>query len=301
MCPTAKVGLVRFQVAPKKGELVTDLRPEDIVVKEDGVPQKIAVFEGGRFYPRKVPVEISLLFDCSGSMATAGLIDSHVFGPNLLDEYEHVRIAIYGFSDDLTRLTTPTRDPETLQTAAAGVLMVPHGNTPLFRTIGAVAREAGGAPGNAIRMVVIFSDGEAYPADDTGFWGKAVRDVQELGVALYPVTLEGGPTESLPLSALPQSPVMAAPVARTGLDAATSRSLFAELGKLTGGRAFKDTVSADVLPSILRTLGRQIRFEYVVGYYYSPGSGSGKRRRVTVTWSGAGRGEIMGGSRLVVY
>jgi len=50
-----------FQVAPKKGEFVTDLRPEEIVVKEDGAPQKIAVFEGGRFYPRTVPVEISLL------------------------------------------------------------------------------------------------------------------------------------------------------------------------------------------------------------------------------------------------
>jgi len=68
--------------------------------KRTGRRRKIAVFEGGRFYPRTVPVEISLLFDCSGSMAMAGLINPHVFGPNLLDEFENVRIAIYGFSDD---------------------------------------------------------------------------------------------------------------------------------------------------------------------------------------------------------
>ena len=297
----SNLALVRFQVAPKKGELVTGLRPEDIVVKEDGVPRKIAVFEGGRFYPRTVPVEISLLFDCSGSMATAGLIHPHVFGPNLLDEYENVRIAIYGFSDAFTRFTTPTRDPDTLRTAAAGVLTVPHGNTPLFQTIGAVVREAAGTPGNAIRWVVVFSDGEAYPESDTALWGHAVRDAQELGVALYPVTLEGGPTESLQSSAIPHSPLIAGPVARTGLDAAASRGLFAELGGLTGGQAFQDAASSEVLPSILRSLGRQIRMEYVVGYYYPPGSGSGKRRRITVTWSGPGRGDIAGGTRLIVY
>jgi len=295
------LALVRFQVAPRKGELVADLRPEDIVVKEDGAPQKIAVFEGGRFYPRTMPVEISLLFDCSGSMAMAGLIDPHVFGPNLLDEHENVRLAIYGFSDSLSRFTTPTRDPETLRKATAGVLTVTHGNTPLFRTIAAVTREAAGTPGNAIRMVVVFSDGEAYPAADTGLWGKAVRDAQELGVALYPVTLESESMESLPSSALPQTSTIVGANDHVALDKAASRDRFAQLGKLTGGQAFEGTVSAEVLPNILRSLGRQIRMEYVVGYYYPAGSGSGKRRQVTVTWSGPARGDIVGGTRTVVY
>jgi VWFA-related protein len=291
------LALVRFQVAPKKGEFVTDLRPEEIVVKEDGAPQKIAVFEGGRFYPRTVPVEISLLFDCSDSMAMAGLINPHVFGPNLLDEYENVRIAIYGFSNNLKRLTTPTRDPETLRTAAVGVLTVPNGNTPLFRTIGAVTREAAGTPGDAIRMVVIFSDGEANPRADSDSSDKTVGDAQELGVALYPVTLEGVPMESAQMSGLPQSPK---PIYLTAQDA-VSRARFAGLGKSTGGQGFEAAVSTEVLPEILRSIGHQIRFEYVVGYYYPAGSGSGKRRRVTVTWSGKGRGEIMGGTRVVVY
>ena len=295
------LALLRFQVSPKKGEFVTDLRPEDIVVKEDGVAQKIAVFEGGRFYPRTVPVEITLLFDCSGSMASAGLINPHVFGPNLLDEYENVRLAIYGFSDDVTRLTTPTRDPETLRKATGGVLMLPHGDTPLFRTIGAVAREAAGTPGNAIRWMVIFSDGESYPASDTALWGKALNDAQDLGVNLYPVTLEGPRTVSSALSAQPQPLEMAAPMPRAGLDGAVSRGRFEELGKLTGGQSFHEVVSTGVLPGILRSLGRQIRFEYVVGYYHPAGGGSSKRRNVTVNWSGRSRGEILGGTRTVVY
>jgi len=296
----ANLALVRFQVAPKKGEFVTDLRPEEIVVKEDGVPQKIAVFEGGRFYPRTVPVEISLLFDCSGSMAMAGLINPHVFGPNLLDEFENVRIAIYGFSDDLKRLTTPTRDPETLRTAMAGVLGVPHGNTPLFQTISALTREVAGAPGDASRMVVVFSDGESYPLNDTDLWNKTVSDAQELGVALYPVTLQGVAAEPAPTGAPPQSSTTDGPAYHAAMRA-MSRDRFAGLGRLTGGQAFASAASTEVLPNILRSLGSQIRFEYVVGYYYPAGSGSGKRRRVTVTWSGRGRGEIMGGTRVVVY
>jgi VWFA-related protein len=294
------LALVRFQVAPKKGEFVTDLRPEEIVVKEDGAPRKIAVFEGGRFYPRTVPVEISLLFDCSGSMAMAGLINPHVFGPNLLDEYENVRIAIYGFSDDLKRLTTPTRDPETLRSAMAGVLGVPHGNTPLFQTISALTREVAGPPGDASRMVVIFSDGEAYPLNDTDLWNKTVSDAQELGVALYPVTLQGVATEPAPMGAPPQSSTTDGPAYHAAMRA-MSRDRFAGLGRLTGGQAFASAPSTEVLPEILRSLGREIRFEYIVGYYYPAGSGSGKRRRVTVTWSGKGRGEIMGGTRTVVY
>jgi VWFA-related protein len=294
------LALVRFQVAPKKGEFVTDLRPEEIVVKEDGAPQKIAVFEGGRFYPRTVPVEISLLFDCSGSMAMAGLINPHVFGPNLLDEFENVRIAIYGFSDDLKRLTTPTRDPETLRTAMAGVLAVPHGNTPLFQTISTLTREVAGVPGDASRMVVVFSDGESYPLNDADLWNKTVSDAQELGVALYPVTLQGVAAEPAPTGAPPQSSTTDGPAYHAAMKA-MSRDRFAGLGRMTGGQAFASAVSTEVLPSILRSLGSQIRFEYVVGYYYPAGSGSGKRRRVTVTWSGKGRGEIMGGTRVVVY
>jgi len=296
------LALIRFQAVPKKGEFLTDLRPEDIVVKEDGVPRKIAVFEGGRFYPRTVPVEITLLFDCSGSMAVGGLINPHVFGPSLLDEFENVRLAVYGFSDGLSRLTTPTRDPEKLQAASTGILLVPHGGTPLFRSIGAVIREAAATPTtSAIRMVVIFSDGEAYPPEDMELFEKTVHSAQELGVALYPATLEAESVRSTLVATVPVPAWFEGVVASAALNAATSRGRFAELGKLTGGQAFDDTASAEVLPRILRALGQQIRFEYVVGYYHPAGSGSGKRHQAEVTWGPAARGEILGGTRTVVY
>jgi len=78
----ANLVLVRFQVSPQKGKLISDLRAEDIEVLEDGVPQQIALFEGGSFYPRTTPLEITLLFDCSGSVQQAGTLDTRVFQAN---------------------------------------------------------------------------------------------------------------------------------------------------------------------------------------------------------------------------
>lgn len=46
-----------------------------------------------------IPVDITLLFDRSGSMGDAGAFGAEVFRKGLLDEFPNVRIAIYGFSD----------------------------------------------------------------------------------------------------------------------------------------------------------------------------------------------------------
>ncbi len=60
----ANLAVVRFQVHPKKGELIRNLVPDDIEIRADGAPQKIAVFEGLPAHPRSVPVRRSrLLFD----------------------------------------------------------------------------------------------------------------------------------------------------------------------------------------------------------------------------------------------
>ena len=87
---------------PKRGELVKPLRPEDVEIREDGVPQKTKLFKVGRSYQSGIPVEISLLFDCSGSVVSPGTLDPYVFHESILDEYENVSIAVYAFSDDRT-------------------------------------------------------------------------------------------------------------------------------------------------------------------------------------------------------
>jgi VWFA-related protein len=181
--------LVRFQVSPKKGTPIGDLRAEDIQILEDGARQKVVLFEGGRLYPRSVPLEITLLFDCSASVQNAGSLDPNVFGKSLLDEYVNTKIAIYAFTDDLTRLTTPTRDGAALMKALHGVRAIRTGGTPLFGSIADTARDSTASGESAVRILVIFSDGESTTAGDDSRDGEAIQAAQDRGIALYPVTL----------------------------------------------------------------------------------------------------------------
>jgi len=281
------LALVRFQVIPQKGQFVTDLRPEDIEIREDGIPQQIGLFEGGRFYPRTVPLEIALLFDCSGSVQFAGTLDPHVFDENLLKEYENVAISIYAFSDDLVRLTGPTRDGPALRKAMEAVLSVPAGDTPLFGDIAETARDAASIGGNATRMMVIFSDGESTRGGDSVKAAEAIQVAQELGMALCPVKLPG-----VRVNPRPQS--------EWELLKLQSIGSFMTLASATGGRAFDAVGTKDVLPTILKSLAEHVRYDYVAGFYPAS-SGGRKRHKVEVVLRSRNRGEIVGGFRALVH
>lgn len=284
------LALVRFQVIPQKGQFVTDLRPEDIEIREDGVPQRVGLFEGGRFYPRTVPLEISLLFDCSGSVQDAGTLDPHVFDESLLKEFENVAIAIYGFSEHLIRVTGPTRDGPRLMKAMEAVDAIPSGDTPLFGSIAETARDAVSLGGNATRMMVIFSDGESTRLGDVVRSAEAVQTALEFGMALCPVML----------AAPPGNQTNPDPNSEWELRKLQSIGSFMNLAHATGGQGFNAVATTDVLPSILKSLAQHVRFDYVVGFYPSS-SGGRKKHKVEVVLRSKSRGEILGGSRVLVH
>jgi VWFA-related protein len=280
------LALVRFQVIPPKGRLATGLRPEDIEIREDGVPQPIRLFEGGRFYPRTVPLEITLLFDCSGSVQEAGTLDSHVFEESLLDEYESARIAIYGFSDSLVRLAKPTRDRPALAKAMDAVGVVVTGGTPLFEYIAETVREAASSGGNATRMIVVFSDGESTKPGDAVRSEEAVRAALDLGVAIYPVLL----------------PHLGEGIqdADWALRMAESRHAYLNLAAATGGQKFEAIATRDVLPAILKAIAAEVRYDYVAGFYPAS-SGAAKRHKIEVVLRSRERGQLVGGTRNLVH
>ena len=284
------LALVRFQVIPQKGQFVTDLRAEDIEIREDGIPQQIGLFEGGRFYPRTVPLEISLLFDCSGSVQFAGTLDPHVLDENLLKEYESAGIAIYAFSDDLVRLTGPTRDGPTLAKAMDAVRLVPAGDTPLFGAIVETARDAASFRGNATRMMAIFSDGESTRRGDSTRSAEAIQVAQELGIALCPVMLAQAPDPHV------------SPNPYSGWDLGRLQSIgsFMNLASATGGQGFDAISTKDVLPTILKSLANHVRYDYTVGFYPSS-SGERKRHKIEVVLKSKKRGQIVGGIRALVH
>ena len=278
----SRLALVRFQVSPKRGEFVTDLRAEDIEIREDGMPQPVALFEGGRFYPRRLPVEIALLFDCSLSVREAGRLNPNIFERGLLDEYENASLAIYAFSDKLVRLTPVTRSAQELNAALETVGKFPAGKTPLFEYITATVREMSTGERAAPRILVVFSDGQPTRPGDELLDAEAARVAKDLGVAIYPVLLS-----------------------RPGAAAMMERQIvgvqkFMDLAKATGGEETVTLENEAVLPKVLRSVAARVRFEYVVGYY-PPAGVMRRQHEVQVVWHGKPRGEIVGGARVLVH
>jgi VWFA-related protein len=273
------LAVVGFQLRQNKTQPIYNLRAEDIEVREDGVAQKIAVFEGGANAARTVPIEISLLFDCSASVDRIAAFGARVFHQNLLDEFPNASIAIYGFSDNLVRLSRPTRDAGALKKAMDMVATVPKRDTPLFGSIADTIRDAATTGANVIRMLVIFSDGESASLGDESRADEATRAARESGTALFPVMLNKS---------------------GASMDSVDSIHDFMNLAPATGGRELQGLMGVDVLPSILKALAREIRSGYIAGFYV-PVSGEPKRHKIEVVLRAKDQGRLYGGSRILMH
>ena len=198
---------VRFNVV-KKNRFLEELGKDDIVLLEDGKPQTISFFEGGRKARRTSPIDVALVFDISGSVLNDGMLDMAIYKAGLLDGFENVRLSVYGFNSRLFRYSPLTRDTEHLAAAMqrvrdfkSGALpkptvlpltlapkrKSPQGGSWIFPAVAATARDlATIGEANSTKFILVFSDGfettDAKPED-------AANVAKELGVVVYPVAL----------------------------------------------------------------------------------------------------------------
>ena len=273
------LAVVRFQFVPRKGDPPRELHREDVELRENGIVQPVAVFAPLGSGAISVPVEISLLFDCSASVDRIGVLNPNTFRENLLDRFPNVSVAVYGFSDNLVRFATPTRDPATLNDAMAKVATIPARGTPLFGSIAAVVENAGTTGPNVVRMLVIFSDGESESPGDEMLAGEASKAAEKSGMALFPV-------------------ILSKPGASSSLESIGSVSDFGKLAADTGGHVLQGFMGDDVLPSILKALTHEIQQDYVAGYYMDT-SRKPKSRQIKIGLAPGVRGKVYGGVRTV--
>lgn len=320
------LALVRFHVV-RKNAYVDTLRPEDVVLLEDGAPRKITLFEGGRGRQRTVPIEMMLVFDISGSVTHQGLLDLLSFQHTLLDGMTNLRLSVYGFHARLLRFSGPTRDLKQLEQAFQQVLnwkagkeprpvnvpielppkrKVGRGGTWIYEAVAGAAKDAASAPGTTTRMMLVFSDGfattDSRPQDVAGL-------IQELGVPVYPVVLGHGriadKARYLRDSGIGRNGQMKEGAQRQ-LDRLEDQERelrdFASLGELTGGRSFDPPeVNPTVLRQILNAMVGQVISEYVVGFSPQPGDGAGKKHKLQVKLQSKELGKVMGGMRTLVH
>jgi VWFA-related protein len=301
--------LFPFEVAPQRGQPVNDLRPEDIEIRVDGTPQKVAFFQGGNLYPRSVPIELALLLDCTSPSLSVGTLSPRVFHERLLDEFPHMSIAIYGFNAGLSRFAALTRSPEELNRALGAPMFVHPVSTFLFDHISRVMIDAASTPGPAVRMLAVFSDGRSDVGSTSATAeenrnARAVAIAQETGITVYPVVLIAPlavqtitTPPSPPRTSTVPGPQLSAPDTTPAL-----RTLgnFTSLGAATGGKRIEVLTGGNMLPNTLKWIAEQIRHDYVAGFQPSV-SGEKKRHKIDVRMRNKNRGRIDGGTRTFLY
>jgi len=285
-----KLALVRFQVAGKKTDFVTDLSPGDIEIREDGVAQEVAFFEGGRLYTAQSHTDVYLLFDCSGSVQSAGLLDTHVFSAGLLDEFPNARLSIWGFSGTtLSRLSGPTRETANLAAAMEALHSLPPGGTPLYLSLTALVGQLRNAPGDSLPMIVVISDGI-----DTTNSSAARLAAQKAGIPIFPVNINC----QLDYDGITDLSRLVGSLQRVR----QLQADFVELAGPTGGKAlkFESKSPANLLDRILKMMAEEVRYTYSAGYYPTSGD-TNSPHKVQVVLKNSNRGKVIGGSREVTH
>lgn len=280
------VALVPFQVERSGGKLVTDLKDDDVVVMEGEEARQAKVFAVGGRQADAMPVDITLLYDRSGSMRAGTGWDPEIFRKGLLDEFPTARIAVYGFSEKLIRLTAHTRDEAVLLRALSQLNTVPPAGTPLYFAVAETIRRFD-RKRPAVRILAVFSDGLDSGSDVT--FAEAMREAQAAGVSIYPVVVA---------SAAPLPPGASRKKKGTGVGPMMARvgsaMQFRHLAD-SGGQDLSATPGMGTLPMLLREVTKKLRDSYVAAY--QPGEGE---RKVRVVLRDRSRGKVIGGTRTVV-
>jgi VWFA-related protein len=244
-----------FTVTDGKGKYVRGLKPGDLLLREDGIPQKIAGFaEGaepmariGDMPPDALGTKIFVLFDTSNWMYAGFPYASDAIADFVrrLDETDSV--AIYKFSRNLFRAVSPTGNRERALSAARN--SVAGDETALFNCLLLTLRDASKAAGR--KAIVVFSNGpdtaSIVSPDDIG----AVAEDE--GIPIYVVSTADQQ----------KNPALASALRR--------------LTERTGGRLFWAWTwkkQADAFTSIRESLASS----YTVAYYPAPNPNRGFRK-----------------------
>ena len=245
-------------VADTGRHYVTDLGQQDFTVLEDGVPQKVSVFN-----QREAPVSVSILIDCSLSMLSsmamvqgAALRLVHALRP--MDSAQIVR-----FNHRHTVVQDFTSDHALLE---AGIRSIrPEGATGLYNAVYLSLRDLTRRPVDGEvrnRAVVLLSDG----ADTTSLLSddQVLDAARRAEVTVYAVGLGIATTAGHDLT-----------------DNGRARYFLTALTGETGGQPFFPRGLAE-LEGVYDRIARELSTQYSLGYVSSNERRDGKWRKVVV-------------------
>jgi len=241
-------------VTDRRGNFITDLKPDDLEILEEGVPQEIQLFTRGDETETAPEMHIGLVFDTSGSMG---------------DDITLARSAAVRFLNTLTDVKdmtlvdfdTEVRVSKFEQASFARLVeriraRKPDGLTALYDAIGVYL--TGAADDTGRKILVMFTDGGDTRSTTT--FSKLITMLRASDATVYAIGL----LEHQPASARSEQ-----------------RQRISQIALETGGEAFFPSEMKQVEDAYARIL-KQIRAQYTVGYVSSNPRQDGRWRKVEI-------------------
>jgi Ca-activated chloride channel family protein len=234
---------VTATVRNAKGELVSDLTPEDFVVYEDGRPQKLSLFapavEPGQ--DEALALNLGMLLDTSESMKEQIKL-AQESAIRFLESIPRARDLLLIFFDQDIRLSRYTSENQ--QGLFERILESKgKGNTALYDAISVYLSRVADSGGR--KVLLVFTDGE----DSTSAIGllDVLNLVKSSGVSIYPISFTGG----------------AFGIGNNRF--LTAKAFLSQLADTSGGQVFSPAASKD-LAGVYAKILDELQNQYVLGY-----------------------------------
>jgi Ca-activated chloride channel family protein len=249
-------------VTDRGGRYVPDLTASDFAVFEDGRRQVISQFSAGR-----VPVDLGILLDTSGSMRDDLPLAQEAASGLVRQLRDGDRGAVVGIASTVRFHQSMTSDLARVDMALRSTQA--NGNTALYDAVYIALRqyqqERLSTSDVRRRAIVLLSDG-IDTASHIAF-DDVLDLVRRVEVTVYVVSLGPDPAMSR----------------RTISDRTSSESAHAlnTLARESGGRLFTPHTSVE-LPAIYDSIGQELSNQYVIGYVPSKPATDGIFRHISV-------------------
>ena len=254
----SKLVAVPVSVTDPKGEPIRNLKPEDFRLEEEGRLQQLVALGD----PGKTPVELSLVFDVSGSVYERFKFQQDAaarFLKQVLKPKDTISLFSIGLFSKMT--TGRTSELNNAITGLMGLTPTKEG-TAFFDTVGDAAKYIGktAEPGTR-HVIVVISDGE-----DNNSERFALRDVSQ----------ELQRSDCLFYSINPSGPsIWLNKVSLKGHQGMTT------LAQQTGGAVFLPEKFED-LDAVFKQIAAELQAQYLLGYYSTDEKADGGFRKIAV-------------------
>jgi VWFA-related protein len=322
--------LLSFHVTHGKN-YVTDLKPADVVLLEDGKRRDFTIFDSAATQGR-IPLELVLLFDANPKInyfwdpaAVFRFIpqwDEDMSRAILENQSADVRISVYRCAGrNLYRLSPATNDPKQLLSSFRRILtpeLTGPGRNGSVIPLTLPARRGHVDPGpftnDYVTSPFISAESRGWPLEAAiGALNDVAAEQGKVARMLVMFSEGIGATTTIPEDVGNQALDLGIPIYpiatnyQNHIQAGYPRNLFrmqqfAALGKMTGGRAAEyREIDAAALRKILESVKNDGLSQYVVGFMPRSATATPREHNLEIRLASKSSGSLEGGKRRATY